>query len=350
MTHFDRYLLRTIFFSILVTLLFLLGVDFLVQSADEADKVGNGQYSFAIMGYVLLLQFPQKMIEFTPAAILVGTIMGLGQMGAQNELTVVRTSGVSRLRLSFSGLFLALALGSGLVLIGEYVAPSANHYSNIVRSQALGNTSKTVYEQGVWVSDAKGIVHIGQLNRDGSISQLRFYRKEDQGGIAVEYADNAHFQPDGWALSGVRAFQINADSVRPHAGRTVWENRVTPQTLLTLANTESASTIAELISLHGFLKANGLNHSESSLRLWQRVFLPLTTLTMLLLALPFAYNTRRGSSGKYLVVGILLGVSYYVIEGIVAKICLLLNLPPILGAFMPIALFALPPLYFLSRD
>ena len=99
------------------------------------------------------------------------------------------------------------------------------------------------------------------------------------------------------------------------------------------------------------MAANGLNHEHESLKLWQRLLTPLTTAAMVLLALPFAFgSSRSGQQGTRLVTGILLGVAYYVISGVIANLALLLHWPPLLGAALPILIFTVPPLILLTRQ
>ena len=72
---------------------------------------------------------------------------------------------------------------------------------------------------------------------------------------------------------------------------------------------------------------------------------------MVLLALPFAFGSNRsGQQGTRLVIGILLGVAYYVISGVIANLALLLHWPPLLGATLPIFLFTVPAFIVLARQ
>ena len=122
---------------------------------------------------------------------------------------------------------------------------------------------------------------------------------------------------------------------------------------LVLPENDKTTVIAlrELYTLTRFMAANGLNHQQQSLKLWQRLLTPLTTAAMVLLALPFTFgNARSGQQGTRLVTGILLGVAYYVISGVIANLALLLHWPPLLGAALPILIFTIPPLILLMRQ
>lgn len=350
MKTFDYYLLRTLFISILVALIFLLGIDFLVRSSEESGALSD-QYTLNILFISLILEIPSRIITFMPASILVGTIMSLGQLSTQNELTIIRTSGISRLRISYAGIFLALILGSALILIGEYIAPISNAKSELIINQAKGQSSPLQYKQGIWLTDHQGeIIHIGNLQKDGSIGNLRFYQQQKNGDILVKEAKNARYQTTYWQLNTPSAFKISPNAIQPVTMDSQWKNTISPATLYSLINIKNSNTIRELITLSHFLEANQLNTNRPQLKLWQRLFLPLSTLTMLLLALPFAYSSKRGGNGYRLVIGILLGVSYYISEGILSNLAILFTWPPLLGALLPICLLGIPPLFVLLRD
>ena len=191
MTRFDRYLLRTILATSLIALAFLLAVDYIVQISVDADDLGQGNYTLAILLLQLLLVLPEKLLLYTPAAVLIGTIMGLGQLAAQNEIAVVRAAGISRLRLARAGIAFALIIGVLNIINGETIAPQLADRSRLLRSQALGEPAATGPAQGIWLKQQNTIIHIGALNPDGSLARIRSYYSE---------ADSITISEAGWTL------------------------------------------------------------------------------------------------------------------------------------------------------
>jgi len=59
---------------------------------------------------------------------------------------------------------------------------------------------------------------------------------------------------------------------------------------------------------------------------------------------------RGGQRAPRLVIGILLGVTYYVTSGVIANLALLLHWPPLLGATLPILLFTVPAFIVLTKQ
>lgn len=345
MFTFDRHIARTVLATSAIALLFLTGMDFLIQSAAEADDLGE-HYSLLLMLLTLLLQLPEKILLFMPAAVLIGAIMGLGQLASQNELTVMLAAGVSRLRIVAAAIFMAFVLGLFALILGETLAPGWSQQSSLLRAQAKGG-SADYQGRGLWLRDNDAYVHIGQIDADGSIRHLRFYR-QDGDSITLREAPRATYQAPDWQLENPRLLRISPERIEETSAASQWHNGASPAILQTLAASQQAETVRELYTLTRFLAANGLAHHGESLKLWQRLFLPLSTVTMLLLALPFIFGRARSAhQGSRLVAGILCGVSYYIAQGILANLALLYHWPPLLGALAPIALFALVPLLLL---
>ncbi|UJF23981.1 LPS export ABC transporter permease LptG [Suttonella sp. R2A3] len=350
MNRFDRYVLRTLLGATAIALIFLLGIDILIQSADDVDNIGKGQYSVGTMLLVQLYNLPQRIVLFAPAAVLIGGIMGLGQLGSQNELTVVQACGVSRLRLARSGLLLAALLGMALLVVGETLSPQASAKGDLLRAQALGRSAALSSDEGLWLNSSGVITRIGKLNEDGSLGRLTFFQREEGNSIQIALASRATYQDGGWQLNDYRGSRLDPQAMDALPAQSTWQTNLQPKDLSLLAEQNQFPSLSERYRQTQFLRANGLNYRAESLALWQKLLLPLSTCTMLLLALPFAFNHGRSANqGSRLVVGILIGVSYYVVEGIAGNLSLLLGAPPLLGALLPITLFALLPIYLLHR-
>lgn len=348
MTRFDRYLMRTLFTTTLIAVTFLLIIDFLLQSADQAGDVGQNNYTVAIMVLSQMYQLPEKLLLFAPAATLIGAIMGLGQLASQNEIAIVLASGVSRLRLIRGGLILATIIGLGLLLLGESTAPHLAAKGELLRSQALGRAATLTAQEGMWLNDQGTMTRIGRVNSDGSISNLlRITPSKEQ--TTIHQASEAVYQSGRWLLKGSRSLTINKDNASPEPGPLEWSNNITPQDIAYLFQQNTHPGLIERYRQIQFLKTNGINYQEQSLAFWQKLFLPLTILTMVLLALPLAFSRGRSAhQGTRLVIGILLGVSFYICQGMLANFALILGWQPLLGALLPIIIFAIPALIVLK--
>jgi len=117
-----RSLLRELVFP---TLFALIGITFLVLAADlvaYSDLVVNRGYGAAEVGWVALYRSVPMLGRAMPFAVLVGTLVGLGRLGADREIVALEASGVSARALAwpvvaFAGLFAAAGVALALVAV-----------------------------------------------------------------------------------------------------------------------------------------------------------------------------------------------------------------------------------------
>lgn len=337
---FDVYLLRHIAKTSFGALLFLLIIDLIIQFSGELDS----DQHFALMAQLLLLDLPEKILLFLPAGILVGSIMGLGQLAKENELTVVLASGVSKFRLARAGLFFALSLGFMILLAIELGAQSISEKQRNIKQQ-MGQESRN----DIWLRDKNYLVNIQDLLPNGQIAHLHLYQFNNQEAKIIQ-AKSASYHGHYWQLHETTQLNMTGESVNKNPTIEIWDNSATPESLQQLMQNHDIQTAQQLWRLIQFLENNGIRANSEALQLWQRLFLPLTNAVMLLLALPFVFgNQRHSAQGTRLVLGIMLGVSYYLIQTMLANLALLLGWSPFLGAILPNLLFATGAFYLLKK-
>ena len=72
---------------------------------------------------------------------------------------------------------------------------------------------------------------------------------------------------------------------------------------------------------------------------------------MLLIGLPFAFGRGRSSgAGQRLLIGVLLGLMFFLLNRLLSNWVLLSGLPPVVGAVAPTALFLMAGALLLSRQ
>ena len=112
MTILDRYIVRSILGFVFLVMAVLLVLGALFIFIDQQDEIGVGHYTAVEALWYTLLNLPQQAFELLPITVLIGSLLGLGSLARGSELTVIRATGISILRLA------GAALIAGLLLIG----------------------------------------------------------------------------------------------------------------------------------------------------------------------------------------------------------------------------------------
>ena len=90
-----------------------------------------------------------------------------------------------------------------------------------------------------------------------------------------------------------------------------------------------------------YLENNDQDPSRYQLALWRKVFQPISVGVMLLMALSFIFGPLRSvTMGARVIMGVLTGFGFFILNEVFGPVSLVYQLPPFLGALLPSLLFA----------
>ena len=185
----------------------------------------------------------------------------------------------------------------------------------------------------------KKFINVRKIQDNGNLSDISIYDIDDNQHLyQTTHAERAVFLGNQkWRLEDIKQSLISTEQMRT-ATRTEqeWKSAIAPDLLdLTVVNPNNLSVI-DLAKYVSFLKDNHQKSLQFELALWGRVVNPLVTFIMLLVSAPFVIGIRRGiSSGSRMLIGVVIGMSFNIIDSIVSHLGLIYELSPPLVAFTP---------------
>ncbi len=336
----DRYIGRTVLSHTLVVMSVLLSMYFFSTLVDELDYVGQGRYTtLAALQYGLML-LPRQAYELFPMVALLGGMLGLGTLASSNELTVIRAAGVSVRRIMLAVMKMALVLMLAVALIGELAAPQLEQQARVLRGQAMSlnqNVSLNVKE-GLWARDGDTYINIRRLLPGGLAHDVSLYVFDDGQRLReMVHAREAVYEAGGWVLRQAARSVITTDGVQTgEVPEQRWDTTLTAEVINVAALPPDKLAIWELTGYVGYTRANNLDASVYELALWTRLLAPIATGGMMLLAVPFIFGSLRSVGiGLRITVGGLLGIGFYLFNGVFGRVALVYDLSPIASAVIP---------------
>ncbi|MDY6994932.1 MAG: LptF/LptG family permease, partial [Pseudomonadota bacterium] len=180
MKIFDKYLAKTVFTMIFIVLLVLVGLFTFFAFIDEIDDIGKQRYGIWEAIQYVLLEIPRHIYDLFPVSALLGSLLGLGILANQGELTVLRAAGVSITRIAFSVLKVGLLLLLLVMLIGEFLAPYSGQYAKDMRAiaQSEHQQQQMVFSShyGFWARDERDFINIRTIFPDGRFGHISLYQ------------------------------------------------------------------------------------------------------------------------------------------------------------------------------
>jgi lipopolysaccharide export system permease protein len=346
-----RYLVRTILGFTAIVGLALVAIYTFISFVAEIGDTGDGGFGMLQLVWYTLMMVPAGLYTLMPIIALLGTLMGLGALAAQNEITAMRASGVTLAQLGIATLIAGALLGALALVLGDWLAPAGTAAARAYKSESRFG-AESIAARPVWLRDGRHIVHVRALRDESTLANVDIYTLGESLDVErVMNADSAVHQGGSWRLRGVRLTHFENDRVRAESVPEMrWEATLSPEVLRLFVLEAGSLSTPGLLRLIAYMDDNGLDAAEYRLSLWRKLIAPLTVMAMMLFAVPFILGLQRsGGAGQRLLVGILIGLGFYVVNEVTASLGQLYGWPAPLAAGLPTLLLAVVALLRLQR-
>ncbi|MEQ1621995.1 MAG: LPS export ABC transporter permease LptG [Methylococcales bacterium] len=333
------YIVREILKGSLVALVLLLTLFNLFTFSDELKDLGKGHYDLQDIFTYLALTSPTVIYELMPASALLGSLFILGAMGNNREIIAMRAAGLSVFGI-IRAVMLAGALLVGLALgIGEFVAPSAERAARLLKVTAQNEQVVMNSKYGLWLREGKQFINVRQIEDDGSLADINIYELDEKQHLRHStHADKARYLGDQqWQLEQIKQSEISTEQVfADQQNESTWRSSIAPDLVKIVVVNPNNLSLVDLKMYIDFLKDNHQKSHVYEMAFWGRIVNPLVTFIMLLIAAPFVIGVKRGvSAGGRMMIGVVIGMGFNIIDKIAGHVGLIYNLNPPLIAVLP---------------
>jgi lipopolysaccharide export system permease protein len=342
--------------SVAFVALAFLSLFFFIDFVEELTSVGQRGYTALHAALYCLLLVPGHLYELAPIAVLIGTIYALSRMAQSSEFTILRTGGLGPGRALglLSGLALLFALGT--YVVGDYLAPLSEREATELQARFKGGLR--FGRSGAWLKDHASTplgersfsISIGAATGGTLLQDIRIFEFDADGRLLSRTsAASGRVRGDGtWGLQDVRITHWDVQRANDSAAlareeqRAVlaWPSSLTAGVVAAAVLPVSNMSTIELFRYIGHLADNEQAAQSHEIQFWKRALYPFACLVMVALALPFAYlHARAGGVSLKVFGGIMLGISFVLLNNVAGHLGLLRNWTPWLVAAAPSALF-----------
>ncbi len=153
-------------------------------------------------------------------------------------------------------------------------------------------------------------------------------------------------------LRDIERSRVSGDGVQLESiARESWPTLVDPTLFDVLLVNPDSLSIFDLGSYINHLQSNDLDAQRYELAFWRKLATPITTLIMLMIALPFVFDDHRSTgAGQRLLIGSLIGIVYFLVDRLFASVGMIYGgASPLISAFLPPLAFAVVAVFLLRR-
>ena len=354
----SRYIFKEIaslFFIILFVLTFVLLMGNILQMMDLMVNKGISFFSIAKLIFFLL---PNLLMFTMPIALLVSTLIAMGRFSADNEITALKTSGVSLMQLYYPVAIASLIAFIITFIIGYYLVPHS--YSALKRLLFdIAQQHATIgIKEKVFNDDFKGILlYADKIPSSGNsiegvlVSDNRILPEQN-----TILAKKASIIADPTSM--ILTLRLENGSIHTVSSdfkkyrKIDFKNYDINLDLSTEINsaknkskTKDEMTMNELIES---MKKPGINKvalREYAIEVHKKFSIPLSCIIFCLLSLPLGIRSHRAVKSGGLTIGIIIATSYYLVRIGGEALVETGRLSPEVGTWTPTFIFALLGIY-----
>ncbi|PHV07343.1 LPS export ABC transporter permease LptG [Janthinobacterium sp. BJB412] len=384
----QRYFAVSIAQAVAFVLLAFLALQAFMDLTGELPSVGKNGYAIQHALLYVLIMLPSHVYEVMPVAALIGTIYTMAQFASTSEFTIMRASSMS----TGMAAWMLFKVGVALVIItfifGELIAPRTTPLAAKIKLSARGAAVSAEFRSGLWTKDivkSDGVsgtmagsrfFNVREVRPDGQLRDVKLYEFDTNFRLrSLILAKSATYQGNNtWRLFEVTENQFSnsalplpdsqADAANNFAQATSavattksaskdLVTEITPKILSVSSSDPDRMSATELAVYTRHLQENKQETERFKIAFWKKLIDPLSIFVLMAMALPFAYlHTRSGGVSLKIFVGIMLGVSFMLVNTLFSHLGLLSTWPALLTAIAPSALYlllALAALWWVER-
>jgi lipopolysaccharide export system permease protein len=350
-----RLLYRDIVASVGFVALAFLALFYFIDFVETLGDLGAKGRPALDAAWSAALEMPGHLYELMPIAVLIGTIYSLARLAQSSEYTILRTGGLG------PGRALALLAGLGVafsvltMFVGDYIAPRAEREAVLFKARMSGGLR--VAGAGAWLKERRHTdggerstsINIGGTSGRGAMTEVRIFEFDEDGRLVRRIeAREAQVAEDGawtlWSAEQTRWPRARASGQPPvellrHA-QLQWPSTLTPAVVAAAVLPLRTMSTLELWRYSAHLSDQEQSAQRYQIQFWKKALYPFACLVMVALALPFAYlHARAGSISLKVFGGIMLGISFVLLNNLAGHIGLLSGWTPWAAAASPGLLF-----------
>ena len=340
------YLLRLFLVGMVQLIALFCGLFFLIDGVENIRRFSlKEHFTWGEMLLMMMLQLPDFITLLLPSITLLTVLMTLSRLSRQNEITVMRASGVSIHRILIPFLLGGLLIASGQLVMQDRLVPWAKRAAQTLEDRFLGHENPAHADMDdVWLKSDQMLIHVHQvIPAERVMLDVAVFEWDDSERLHSHIQARSAKMHDGqWQLFHGILYRYGEGSVTAEKfAQRPWPITLTPEQLNRTAVNPDFLPFAQIQRLIERTEREGYDATRLRVLLHSRIALPTTTLAAIVLAFPFTLRLpRRGGVTRSLLLGLLIGFLMFVVADLSQALGMGGRLPPMLAAWAPVLFFA----------
>lgn len=346
MTILDKYLMREIFRYFFIVLILVVAIYLAVDFFEKIDNFMEAGLPFSRAIDFFLHTIPFVLSQIIPVGVLLSVLICFGMMNKHNELTALRSCGISIYLMLKPILTLGFVFSFVLFFLSEIVVPvtmtTANRiWVNEVRKEQAISTR----ENNIWMKTPNGIMHIRHYKpKEKTLFKVTLNTFDDRFKLIRRLdAERGVYSNGQWVLFEILEQTLDdtgfSYAITFHDSMSV-QLDMNPERLKQVVKKTSEMNIGELMNKIHAIENEGYSATQYRVDFHAKIAFPFVCVILVLAGVGIACKNQLKDG---LPAGIAYGIGMAFLYWVLNSFCLSLGygemLPPIIAAWTTNAVF-----------
>jgi len=322
-----RYIFKEIASSFIIILFILTFVLLMGKILQVMDLVINKGISVFAIAKLILFLLPSLMLFTIPIALLIAILIAMGRLSADNEITALKTSGISLMQIYYPVAIASLIAFIITIIVGYFLVPQSNFATKRLLFTIARQNANIGIKEKVFNSDFKGFLFYADripvnknymegvvisdnriIGEQNTILAKKAFLVSDPESMTLKLKlENGSIHTVSSDLKKYRKIDFNNYDI----------NLDLSTALANLEESSKSSTEMTMTELLEKMKKPGMEKAavrELAIEVHKKFSIPLSSIFFGLLALPLGINSHRSIKSRGFAVGIIVVSLYYLLR------------------------------------
>ncbi len=351
MTLLDRYIWSSVLQAFFLVMFVLLGLDMIFSFIDQLGDLKKDYQVIEAFIYVLAT-LPDSAFELVSMATLLACLIGLGQLAGNSELIIFRACGLSVSRILFAVIQPVLLIIGLALVTAQFVSPATSQFAESYRAEKSGSSEFATFKKGYWQREGDSFIYINQIDEKGLLRGVSIFSFDEGSALKeVNFFKTVDIENEQWITNQVDRTHLSENEVSfSKAEKSQWESDITLRMLRLLAVGPEKLSVSSLYQYGGYLEKQNQNAAKYYLEFWNKIFLPLSTVAMVLIAGSFVFGSLRETPmGSRIIVGVVIALVFNQVQTLCSHAAVVYQFEPMFAALAPSLVAFVIGLYMIRR-
>lgn len=352
----DRYILGSFLRLFLGGLAILVTLFIVIVFFGDVEDFVNNKATFAQIASYLLFRLPEAFLHMTPMAVLIASILTFTLMSRNREVVILMSSGLSAIRVAAPVLAAALLISFLTFLDNEYFMPFSWKQHKKIWRQDIKKIKDVSSDKRnmVWLkTDSGEIWNIAFMDVKEAVlfdvTVLKF-TPERSGFASITKAKSAYMKNGVWIFNNgfERTFGNDGSFDENYFEKKEYGSSVDFNELKQVEKKPQEMNLREIGEYAKRIRKAGYDDTRYMVDLYVKIFFPMISLLMALIAVPFSLKPDKTAGVLAgVTISVLIGFLFWFIFSMSVSLGYSGKLPPLLAAggahmlFFLIAMYAM---------